>query len=233
MFDKLPVKTIDGKRYYVAPNGVAYPSMTTVTGTLPSPELESWKKAMIEKYGEGVPEYIKVMAGIRGNTFHNLIEEYLPMNQKYDWSQVQFTLKKKYPKLLSWALFENLIPELDKIKDIQCQEATLYSDWLRVAGRVDCIAKFDSPDMGFSDNAVIDFKTATKPKRESDIQNYFMQASGYSQCYLERTGIDIPNIVILISCESGERQVYIRKRDDYIDQLKQLADKYHEEHPIE
>jgi hypothetical protein len=226
MFEKLKTKNINGKRHYVLPSGRPVPSMTTITGSLPNPKLDAWIAEMTEKYGPGCPEWIKIAAGIRGDAFHKLAEKYL--------QGIEAPTLKMDSKLLPYALFENVIDILDKIKDIKHQETTVFSEDLAVAGRLDCIARFDdSAGGGFNDLAVIDFKTSTKAKSEEDILNYFLQATGYSMCYEEMTGIVIPNIVIIVSCESGEKQVFIKDRTPYMDQLRQLAMKYHEEHPLE
>lgn len=226
MFEKLKTKIIGGKRHYVLPSGKPVPSMTTITGSLPNPKLDAWIAEMTEKYGPGCPEWIKIAAGVRGDAFHKITEQYLQGTDP--------ALLKTQSKLLPYALFDNVLPLLDRIKDIKHQETTVYSEDLGVAGRLDCIARYDDrPNSDFNDIAVIDFKTSTKAKEEEDILNYFLQATGYSMCYEEMTGVKIPWIVILISCESGEKQVFIKDREPYIDQLRQLAMKYHEEHPLE
>lgn len=194
--------------------------MTTITGSLPNPKLDAWRADV----GEDVADWVMRTAGIRGDAFHKIVEKYI--------EGIDPAILKTQNKLLPYALFEKVIPVLDCIKDVKHQETTVYSEDLGVAGRLDCIARFDYPEMGFNDLAVIDFKTSTKPKAEEDILNYFMQATGYSMCYEEMTGIKIPNIVIIVSCESNDRQVFIKDRTQYMDQLRQLAMKYHEEHPL-
>ena len=42
----------------------------------------------------------------------------------------------------------------------------------------------------------------------------------------ELTGIKITQIVILISGEDGSREEYIRNRDDYVEELKEVIEKY-------
>ena len=41
-------------------------------------------------------------------------------------------------------LFKVIEPELAKINNIYVQEAALYSDKLKIAGRVDCVAEFNN-----------------------------------------------------------------------------------------
>ena len=53
-------------------------------------------------------------------------------------------------------MFYHAKPELDKINNIHAIERTLYSEYLGLAGRVDCIGEYDG------ELAVIDFKTSEK-----------------------------------------------------------------------
>ena len=48
------------------------------------------------------------------------------------------------------------LPYLDKINNIHAIERTLYSEYLGLAGRVDCIAEYEG------ELAVIDFKTSER-----------------------------------------------------------------------
>jgi genome maintenance exonuclease 1 len=101
-------------------------------------------------------------------------------------------------------------------------ETPLYSDYLRVAGRTDCVAQF------YGKPAIVDFKTASKPKNEDFILNYFMQCSAYAVMFEERTGIPIPRIAILIAVEGDQPQLFVKKRDSYIDMFIDYRKKYDE-----
>lgn len=110
-------------------------------------------------------------------------------------------------------LFESLRPELDKINNILGQEKVLYSDRLKVAGRVDCIGEYNGV------LSIIDFKTAKKPKKEEWIQNYFMQATFYALCVYELTGVKVKNLAILIAVDNKPPQVFTKEIKPYIDNL--------------
>lgn len=204
-------RRIKGKRHYEVPSGGIYPSVTTVLSIIPNPKLEAWIAAV----GEQVATYVRMQGARRGEEFHSIVEDYLK-KQPLD----------KYKKVLPRALFAQAQPTIDRISNIKVQEEILWSDDLKVAGRVDCIADFDQVP------SVIDFKTASKPKDETDIQNYFQQATCYSLMYQERSGIEVPQIVIILSCESGDMQVYVKNRQDYIDALKHTLDQYHTQREI-
>ena len=55
----------------------------------------------------------------------------------------------------------------DNINNVRVQEATLYSDYLRVAGRVDCVADWNNR------LSVIDFKTFENLKRKNILRIIF------------------------------------------------------------
>jgi genome maintenance exonuclease 1 len=72
----------------------------------------------------------------------------------------------------------------------------------------------------------VDFKGSTKAKRIEDIENYFLQATAYAIMWQERTGIQVSQIVILISCEDGIVQEVIRQTNQYVPLLKMAIDHY-------
>ena len=85
-----------------------------------------------------------------------------------------------------------------------------------MAGRVDCIAEWDGK------LSVIDFKTSRKTKRKECIDNYFMQCTSYAIMFEEMTGIPVPQIVVAITVEGEQPQVFVEKRDNYAEKLLDL-----------
>ena len=114
--------------------------------------------------------------------------------------------------------FKNL---LDRIDNVVALETALYSDNLKIAGRVDCIAEFDGVP------AIIDFKNAKKPKKEEWIEDYFLQATFYSYAFYERTGTLIENIRILVCVRDGQIQVFEKNVKDYIKKLDNRVKEYY------
>lgn len=193
----LETETVDGKRFYKTPEGLLYPSVTTITSQHGKDKILEWRK----RVGEEEANRISTKASGRGTRVHKICENYL--NNEDDFA------RKQMPDSL--VMFKSIQPLLDEyVNNIHALEVPLYSHHLRVAGRVDCIAEYDGK------LSVIDFKTASKPKEEKWILNYFMQCSAYAVMYEERTKIPVPQIVIMIAVESEEPQVFIKKRNDYI-----------------
>jgi genome maintenance exonuclease 1 len=151
----------------------------------------------------------------RGNTFHSLIEDYL--NNEFDLDRDKGEVR---PDILE--LFIQLQPELDKIDNIVALEVPLWSETVGLAGRVDCIAEHDG------ELSIIDFKGATRKKRPSDIENYFLQATAYALMWQDRTGEEIKKFKILISCEDGEMQVFEGKPITYAKKLHEAIKEYKE-----
>ena len=86
---------------------------------------------------------------------------------------------------------------------------------------MDCIARFDN------ELAVIDFKTSTKEKKESWIENYFVQETAYAAMFYELTGIKVTKIVTLIATEEGSTQIIQKYNiDDYLQVLKRYIREY-------
>jgi ATP-dependent exoDNAse (exonuclease V) beta subunit len=205
----LSTTTIDGKRHYQTPDGQVYPSVTTITSLHGKEGILEWRK----RVGEEEANKISNKAATRGTRVHKLCEDYLNNELSFEGAMPN-----------SIALFKQMQPFLDKyIGKVYGIECPLYSHHLRVAGKSDCIAQFDGK------NAVVDFKTANKPKQEHWIQNYFMQCAAYAVAFEERTGIPVPRIAIVVAVEGDSPQLFVKKRDDYVDMFISYRKQYDEQ----
>jgi genome maintenance exonuclease 1 len=129
-----------------------------------------------------------------------------------DWPDKWNEHKKNF---LPWCLFGELKDKvLGNISDIHAQECGLYSDKYRVAGRVDCIAKYNGV------LSIIDFKTSTKVRSDDWNENYYIQGSAYAEMFTEMTGIDTNQVVILVVTEDGTVQEFIKEKGNFLDALK-------------
>jgi hypothetical protein len=192
-------------RFYRSPRmpNYWYPSVTTVTGFAKSEFFAEWRKNPDN-------EKLSKHASNRGNELHEMIEKYLKNQDDY----------KKNKNLLTVYLFQQMQEQLDKINNIHLQESPMWSDTLRMAGRVDCIAEYDGV------LSIIDFKGSGKQKREDWITNYFEQASCYSLMYQELTGTPVNQIVILISSEDGTVQEFKKNPKNYLKSLNKTIKDY-------
>lgn len=202
----IPTETVDSSRRYVV-NGKLLPSVTTVTSYQNRKSIAEWR----ERVGVDVANQISQFASNNGTKFHKIVEDYVNnLDADYDTEKYEVALK----------LFNQFKALLDDVDNIHYQESALYSEQLGIAGRVDCIAEYNGK------LSVIDFKSSSKPKYENQIQNYFVQETGYAMMYEEMTGQKVEQIVTLISCHSGETQVFVKNPADYVDTLKQYIQEF-------
>jgi genome maintenance exonuclease 1 len=195
----------DGVRFYQTPSGNRYPSITTILSAQSKQGILEWRK----KVGEEQANKISKAAASRGTKLHTYVENYL--NNVNAINEMSFIQKE---------LFTSILPELHKINNIHVQEQKLYSDYLRLAGTVDCIGEYEGK------LSVIDFKTSGKLKKKEWISSYFMQCAAYAIMYEERTGIPINKLVVLIAVEGEDSQVFVEKRDNWTEELLKCRDFY-------
>ena len=199
----------DDARYYQTPKGDIFQSITTILQkTMPiekQQSLQNWKEQEI------AAEYITRESSIVGTQTHKLIEDYL--NEIPQTDEV---------RLLSVAHFNNLIPFLQKINDIHETELRLYSNIMNLAGTSDCIAKYDG------ELSIIDYKTKRSNQQEEWMSDHFIQGTAYSQMFKELTGIEVKQVVILVSSEKNTRMEFVKRTEDYKDLLTQRLNQFYE-----
>lgn len=208
---ELETETVDGKRYYVTPSGKKYPSVTTVSGFASAKSIQQWRK----RVGAEKANKISTQAAVRGTAVHKLCEDYINNVENYEEKHMPVNIQA----------FNSIKPLLNNnLNNVIMQECPLYSDYLEVGGRVDCIADWNGT------LSVIDFKTSRKVKKKEWIKGYMMQESAYCVMFEERTKIPIKQIVTVITVDNEEPQVFIENRDnfiwDFIDVRKQFREYY-------
>ena len=207
----LKAKNVNGKRFYEhLETKEAYPSITSVLSIRDKKGLHEWR----QKVGEEVANHVMIQAANRGTAVHNMVEDYL---NNIDLEQVDKYKKQFLPRMM----FNVLKPELSKINNIRLQEAQMFSSDYTVAGRVDCIAEYDGV------LSIVDFKTSTKEKNESWIENYFIQGSAYAEMFKEHFGEEVTQVVILIVTEEGTTQVFKKNKVDYLPKLKEAVENFY------
>ena len=208
--EKIKATTNNGNRLYETPSGDLYPSITTVLSPRNKKGLMEWRK----RVGEDVANHVARTAAARGTKVHHMCEDYL--NNMFIDDPEKWAQHKK--NFLPYCLFEQLKNQtFDNINDIYAQEAGLYSDKYKVAGRVDCVSEYNGV------LSVIDFKTSTKERKDDWNENYYIQGSAYAEMFQERTGIIIDQVVILVVTEDGTVQEFVKCKHDYLDTLTETV----------
>ena len=204
---EVSTKNVNRKRFYLAPDGELYPSITTVLSVRSREGLAAWRK----RVGNDVANYISRTAAARGTKVHKMCEDFLNNEE----------VVQENHEFLPWCLFSQLKPVLEqKLNNIYAQECGLWSDKYRVAGRVDCIAEWDGIP------SIIDFKTSRSQRNDEYNESYYIQASAYAEMFEERTGTPIEQIVILVVTEDGQVQEFVKKKHDYLPKLVETIEQF-------
>ena len=204
-YSDLDAETTNNGRTYTTPDGKRYPSITTVLSILTEDVIRAWK----ERVGEEQAEIVSGKAVRRGTKVHSIVEKYL---NNEDTSGFLPHIRQS---------LDNLKPVLDEsIGTVFGLEVPLYSHHLKVAGRCDCIAQFNGVP------SIIDFKTSRYIKKKEKISNYFAQGAAYAIMWEERTGMVIPNVVVIMDVDHEKPLVFVEHRDNYTKLLKDTIDEY-------
>lgn len=188
-------------RFYRTPQGNLYPSVTTILSSIPNPELEAWKQAV----GPDEVARVSKRATDNGTRMHLFCEEYL------QGKNPQLDVFQKYS-------YSGLTKILDTVNPIAL-EKMLYSDRLRVAGTLDCFAKFQG------ELAIMDWKTTSKLKHNGEFDTYWLQTSAYAAMIYEHLGVLVPSLVIVMQdLVAGETQVFKERTQDWLPRFKMIRD---------
>lgn len=192
----LITETTEAGRKYITPSGRSYPSITTVLGHFGKQAILDWRK----RVGEEEANRISARAAGRGTSLHTICENYIDNKEDY--------FGKAMPHVR--AMFNSIKPIMDeRVGRVYLQEVPLYSDFLRVAGRVDLIAEFDGVI------SIIDFKSSSRNKTSEEITSYYEQESAYAIMFEERTKKPIANLVTIMAVENDKPLIFKEHRDNW------------------
>jgi hypothetical protein len=195
--------TKDTGRVYHTPIG-DLPSITTILGaTADKLWLEKWKA----KVGEEEAKRISKEATDRGTLVHEYLERF------WNKENVIPDLDKESKDVQQ--MTRNLILETQKgVTEVWAQEIAVWSPALNFAGRLDMVGLWNGVP------SIIDFKTAKRKKYIKDIKDYYIQTAAYAHAHNELFKSKLKNLVILITVENGDVQVFEGNMIHYIPELK-------------
>lgn len=198
---ELDANIVNGVRWYNTPSGVKYPSVTSVlSGTKDMSGLDAWRKSLGVKKADKETKRCQD----RGEAVHLMAEHYLNNVEDPTFEHLYEHVK----------LFNQLKFRLNRIDNVRALEIPLFSDKLKIAGRVDCVGEYDGV------LSIIDFKTANRNKAEELIEDYKLQCTAYALMYWELFGVNIEDYAILVAVEKGMMPLeYKGKIDDHIKPL--------------
>lgn len=202
----------DGYRCYVVEGDeVRYPSITQVLKCRGKVGLNQWR----QRVGDNEANRVQRRAAGGGHAYHTMVEKYLT-NQSFD--QIIADVK---PYDHTRKRFKEALPMIERIGVIHAIELPLISHALGLGGTVDCVGTFD----GIS--SIIDHKTSRKPKKLEWLNKYFAQTTFYAVAMYELYGFVAQQMVVTMSVEDEQDQVFIQKPQNYINFLRETIDMYH------
>ena len=205
------VDTKSTGRTYKIPNIGKYPSITTILGKTAN---QMWLQIWRENVGDEEADRISKEATDRGSLVHDYLERF--------WNEEDITtnLSKEKPDVR--LMTNNLIKATKKGKmKVYGQERVVYSKELKYAGRVDVIGEWEGQP------AIIDYKTARKTKYAKYIKDYYIQCAAYAQAHNEIYGSNISKLVILITVEDKDVQVFKANLIHHLPDLKYRLKSYY------
>jgi len=208
-YDNMKDSTGSSGRTYITPEGKKYPSITTVLGVRSKEAILEWRR----RVGEEEANRVSRFAAGRGTALHTVAENYVN-------NDVEYFPTNTMPHVR--ALFKSIKPIIDKyVGRVVLQEKPLYSDHLGIAGRVDLVAEFNGK------LSIVDFKTSKRRKTREEIKNYFAQATAYAIMFEERTGIPVPQLVIIMAIDDDPKPlVFVEKRNSWVEELREAIREY-------
>lgn len=193
-------------RYYVTPEGVSYPSITTVLGKRPKPALDDWRK----RVGDEEADRITKSSARIGSELHDVCEKFILNDETYSHMSNGCHF-----------LFGKMKPELKNIDNVLGTELALWSDHLKLAGRCDLIADYKG------ECSIIDYKNSRSIKTYEHCEGYFLQGAAYARMMFERYGIVIKQMVFIIAeWQSMRARVFVEPIKPWLKPLDNVMMEY-------
>lgn len=202
--------TINGLRTYTIAGGTYYSVTTILSVSKPDCDatmLQAWK----DRVGEAEARRVGDEATGRGTRLHLWCEEYCNGKNRVDEPWLTCSTEDYKNDDLARPYWKGMKPVLDEITDVKYQEVQVYHPQYRYAGTLDCYGTFRGIP-----NTLIDFKTASKPKRFDWIQDYCIQTVAYAGGvnHVHKHGTN--QSVIIIALPNKQAQEFILCREEMI-----------------
>lgn len=206
------VTTAEGRKY-VGDDNVPVPSVTTVLDkTSDKTALIAWRKRVGDEEANRVS---RESAGL-GTKVHDAIEKHILGESVTFGTNMVSVMAKEMSDLV---INEGLV----NVDEVWGTEIGLIAPGL-YAGTTDCVGIHQG------DEAIIDFKTSKKIKKEEWIQDYYLQCCAYAMAHNEMYGTNIRKGVILMVSRDNKFKEFIiqgEEFDSYCEKwTNRLADYY-------
>ena len=189
----------NGVRKYVI-NNEKLPSVTSVLAATRSPEELASLKLWEQRVGETNAKKIKNEASARGSALHAYVEDFLKgrVNESFF-----FESDERYKSMANQIITNGIKGSLTEIWGVECN--LHYPK--KFGGQADIVGIYDGVE------SILDLKQSNKPKKESYIQDYFLQISAYSLAHNFVYKTNIKQGVILMCTVDNYFQKFVIQND--------------------
>ena len=207
------ITTAEGRRY-IGDDNIPVPSVTTILDkTSDKTALIAWRKRVGDQEANRVS---KESAGL-GTKVHNAIEKYILGEEVTFGNNVVSVMAKEMSDLV-------INEGLKNVDEIWGTEIGLIAPGL-YAGTTDCVGMHEGSE------AIIDFKTSKKIKKEEWIEDYYLQCCAYALAHNEMYGTNIQKGVILMVSRDNKFKEFIiegARFEMYCDLWTKRLEEYYE-----
>ena len=212
-YKKLTRTTTPEGRRYVGDDNIPVPSVTTILDkTSDKTALIAWRK----RVGDAEANRISQESAGLGTKVHDSLEKYI-LGESLSFGNNQISVMAK---AMTQLVIDNGFNHVDEVwgTEIGLIAPGLY------AGTTDCVGLHNG------DQAIIDFKTSKKIKKEEWIEDYFLQCCAYALAHNEMYGTNIKKGVILMVSRDNEFKEFIiegERFDLYCDRWLKRVEEYY------
>ena len=201
-------------RQYVGDDNIPVPSVTTVLdNTSDKTALIAWRKRVGEEEANRVS---RESAGL-GTKVHDAIEKHILGEEVSFGTNMVSVMAKEMSEVMIKEGFTN-------VDEVWGTEIGLIAPGL-YAGTTDCVG------MHNGEQAIIDFKTTKKIKKEEWIEDYYLQCCAYAMAHNEMYGTNIKKGVILMVSRDNKFKEFViegARFDMYCELWTQRLTEYYE-----
>jgi genome maintenance exonuclease 1 len=188
---------LNGRRYYCTPDGNRLASVTSILEATKSEEQKQALNAWKQRVGHQQAQQIVTEAASRGTRMHRYLEQYICEDAVKDPGSNPYS--KQSHQMAQIIIEKYLQPH---VSEFYGSEVNLYYPGL-YAGTTDCVALWEG------ELAIVDFKQTNRPKKQSYIEDYFLQLAAYGMAHNELYGTKIRKGVILMCSQNYEPQYWV------------------------
>jgi genome maintenance exonuclease 1 len=184
--------SVEGKRKYLTPDGLAVASVTTILdATKDKTHLHAWRK----RVGEVKAQEITTEAAGVGTRMHKYLEDYIdtavwPSPGSNPYAQQAHKMAEQIKQ-----------KALADVNEIWGSEVNLYVPQM-YAGTTDLVGIYKN------NPAIMDFKQSNKPKKVEWIEDYFLQLVAYAEAHNELYGTNIQEGHVFMCTRDCEYQQF-------------------------